>query len=292
MKRALIAALIVCVTGVAYASLFGQAHAAFKRAMIVATGGNVTTYTTNGVTYRVHTFTNSGTFWAAQNLSVRTLIVASGGCGDCSGGGGGGLIDTNLSITSGSYQIIVGGVQPTRQAQGSNSAAFSLTAIGGGGGRRYQQVGGSGGSGGGAGHSWNMQISGGSGTSGQGYAGGTTPQATGFDPIFPASGGGGAGGAGGAAVVPATGGAGGLGKVSDITGASLFYAGGGGGASILGTTQFGIGGSGVGGNGGSTNSAATSGMNGSGGGGGGASDQRLITPGSGGSGIVIVRYAQ
>lgn len=114
-----------------------------------------------------------------------------------------------------------------------------------------------------------------------------------------AGGGGGSGAAGAHGVtncnVSGNGGNGGNGTASSITGSSVTYAGGGGGATDNGigaTYTAGTGGAGGGGNGGSgkAGTQATSGSANTGGGGGGAGVQPTSNGGSGGSGFGVIRY--
>lgn len=87
-----------------------------------ATGGttaDVANYNGTGQTWRVHTFTTSGTFTATTVVrAFSTLIVgAGGGCGSRGngagggpgGGGGGGVTeDTAAVLTAGAHTIVVG----------------------------------------------------------------------------------------------------------------------------------------------------------------------------------------
>lgn len=225
-----------------------------------------------------------------------SYFIASGGGSSSSYGGGGGaggyLTGTGISVSSGTaYTITIGAGgagqigSTTIGIQGSQSTAFGYSPVGGGyGGTNNPSNGGSGGSGGGAG-SGGTSGSGGSGTSGQGNAGGgqviTSP--------YPSGGGGGAGAIGGTGSGSVSGG-GGVGITSTISGASVYYCGGGSGGyrdNLSGTgTAPGSGGGGAGGN------STVNGSNGTantGGGGGGAGAAN--TGGSGGSGIVIIAYA-
>jgi hypothetical protein len=242
---------------------------------IVATGGDITTL--GG--YKYHTFTSSGTFQVTSGSgSVSYFIVAGGGGGgrgnsggnEAGGGGAGGLIQGSQNISVASYSIIIGGGGGS-ETQGSNSSAFSQTAIGGGRGASGGGSAGSGGSGGGGAHN---QTSGGSGTTGQGNSGGTPNTGS-------RGGGGGGAGAPGASVGP-----GGSGLIPTI--ATTFYAGGGAGC-VPGATQ-----SGGAGGGGSSPGSYGNGGNGTtntGGGGGGNYDPgSSYVGGSGGSGIVVIRY--
>ena len=76
-------------------AVVGGGGAAVVEVGLTATGGNVTTYTANGETFRVHTFTSSGSFTIAalgqqySNLSILVVGGGSGGYSTCSGGGGG-----------------------------------------------------------------------------------------------------------------------------------------------------------------------------------------------------------
>jgi hypothetical protein len=238
------------------------------------------TITTSG-SYRIHTFTSSGTFTVPSGFSAASdvLIVAGGGGTgyDVGGGGGaGGLLSQSPTLSSGSYSITIGGGGGSGQsgsAQGSdggNTTAFGFTAIGGGGGGAYPSNinGRSGGSGGGAGTN---NGSGGSGTSGQGYAGGTSAGS-----YWGSGAGGGAGGAGSNGVTN-TQVAGGAPVYSSISGTNTAYAGGGYGNSDGGTIRST-----------GTNASGTSvGFYGFGANGTGAPNG---SPYSGNSGVVIIRY--
>ena len=288
-----------------------------------ASGGDIIDTEIAGVAYRIHMFKSTGnsTFTVTKGGEVEYLIVAGGGGGgnDHGGGGGaGGLLQGVTNVTAQAYTIAVGaggtGSPAVRSAasgpgaNGGNSTAFGLTAIGGGGGgggsaasSTNGQTGGSGGGGSGYG---NPRLAG-AGTAGQGNNGGGG--GAGNAPDYQGSGGGGAGSVGRNGSSTAINPDGGQGIVSSITGTNTYFAGGGGGCSgydTLGT--FGYGGNGGGGNG-ATGGAATGGTrpaeNGqpnTGGGGGGANRHAAGGPrhtaqsvgpaGSGGSGIVIIRY--
>ena len=276
--------------------------------IVSATGGTETTITDGGVTYRVHTFTSSGTLTVTSGGDVEYLVVAGGGGGGkgaYGGGGGGGAggyrssvvgessgggasAEPKLTVLAGSYAVTVGAgglgstVSTSTGGNGNNSVFASITAVGGGGaGSVTSSTGVSGGSGGGGGGNLG---SGGSATSNQGYAGGTSgPYSA---PNYPAAGGGGAGAVG---VSPASsssaGGNGGDGVSSSITGSAVTRAGGGGGSTEV--SSAGAGGAGGGGDGGA--GAGGAGQNGTpntGGGGGGG----FASTGNGGSGVVIIRY--
>jgi hypothetical protein len=251
----------------------------------------------------------NGSVWLAITGATQGvyLVVGGGGGGGTSvfaagggGGAGGFLTGTFFANVSTSYSIVVGS-GGSAGISGGNSSAFGVTAIGGGhGGGNVNPPngtlsGGNGGSGGGS----SQDNSAGSGTAGQGFAGGLGRG----DPHR----GGGGGGASQAGFSGVNNGTGGAGIASSITGASVFYAGGGGGggqnqgggqdATLPGAG--GIGGGGQGGFGGpdGSGSVATNGVAGTagtgGGGGGGARiyQYAYTTGGTGGSGVVIAAYA-
>ena len=234
--------------------------------------------------------------------TVEVLVVAGGGGGGSwhgGGGGGGGLIYSSaVSVTPGSAATVTvgaggagggntnAGTSPNGGGNGGNSVFSSLTAIGGGGGGSYSNNGSSGGSGG-AGTNWSVSATGGSATSGQGFAGGSNNGEINY--------GGGGGGAGGTAKGLSNN-SGGDGLPYNISGIQTYYSGGGGAGTYPGyqnDTSYGYGGLGGGGNGGNgPHGGGTTPGNGSsntGGGGGGVADLYKIG-GAGGSGIVIVRY--
>jgi hypothetical protein len=259
------------------------------------TGGTETTITEDGIDYKVHTFTSSGTLTMVAPGEVEYLVVAGGGAGGETGstshaGGGGGagglLLGYNLNITS-TQTITVGdgGTTVTGQAggDGGNSSIGSLvTAIGGGGGGGGATSPGNGRSGGSGGGSSNRRTStggGGAGTVGQGFAGGNSGSSG------RGGGGGGADGAGGIAT-GSNGGAGGASWSISISGTPTRYAGGGGGGD---DNNVALGGTSSGGNGATSSVAATAGVVNTGGGGGGAGYANLSAA-NGGSGIVIIRY--
>jgi len=229
------------------------------------------------------------------------LIVGGGGAGAKnhagSGGAGGLLTATGLSLTGGNaYTVTIGagGAAVTSASDGnygsdsilSGTGITTLTAGGGGGGG--DNSGGSAGldgratNGNGGGGAYNG--AGGAGD-GAGFDGGT--QST-TSPQYGTGGGGGAGGAGGAGT-PTAGGAGGIGLANDIleTGTDVYYAGGGGGASYNDNAAAAAGGIG-GGGAGSASGPGGAGTANTGGGGGGVHNSSP-TSGAGGSGIVILR---
>lgn len=235
-----------------------------------------------------------------SSVSASYLVVAGGGSGANGiggGGGAGGLLTGTASLNPAlSYTITVGaGGTGSAGANayvngnaGSNSSALGVTATGGGYGGTYNSAGGAGGSGGGGGT--DAQV-GGTGVSGQGYAGGTANNA------YPQqSGGGGGAGAVGANATNSNAGNGGVGVASSISGTSTYYAGGGGGSFNADSTgAVGSGGNGGGSAGGnavpSSNATANTG-GGSGGGGYKSSGGGFFSKGSGngGSGVVIISY--
>jgi len=218
-----------------------------------------------------------------QTYSVDYLVVAGGGGGaqgNAGGGGGGGYLASSSVLSIGTaYSVTIGaggtGASYMSNTSGANSALGSIaSAIGGGyGGARSGRPGGSGGSGGGGGADVGTNANPGSGTSGQGYAGGSGTDS----PYYQGGGGGGASAAGSGP----NGGAG-------LNWQSLgnYYAGGGGGGA---NSYPGSGGAGGGGNGTTTGTPGAGTANT--GGGGGSSNGSGGIGGNGGSGVVIIRYA-
>jgi hypothetical protein len=257
-----------------------------------ATGGNIST----AGTYTIHEFTSSGSFIVSGDVSVDILIVAGGAGGGTQVGGGGGagglIYKVNQSVSSGSYNITIGGGGspgtalnsggPGPGGYGGNSSALGYTSIGGGGGGWYSGGNGrSGGSGGGAGGN----ASPGSGTSGQGNSGGNPRNGD-----WTGGGGGGAGARGqhGTEAPGGWSGDGGAGLSYDISGVSKYYAGGGGGCNDQNRNDTGSAGLGGGGHGTGNGYLPGSGTPNTGGGGGGQRDTHA--GGAGGSGVVIIRY--
>lgn len=266
-------------------------------------------------TYSVSRSTSGGGLTLGLDFEVEYLVVGGGGSGGTAGGnagqntwgagggGAGGFRTGNTTLVNNSYTVVVGagGVAPTYSASttstgidGGSSQFGDFGVLGGGGGAGGDSANGgdgrSGASGGGGGSKYSNP--GGSGTAGQGFAGGSARggNTTSANNRAAGGGGGGAGGAGGnAASGSSVAGAGGAGLASSITGTSRTYAGGGGGGArdLFGGQTLGAGGSG-GGGAGSTTGNATSGTDGLGGGGGGSGADGK--GGDGGDGIVIVRY--
>jgi hypothetical protein len=264
----------------------------------LATGGSLISYEKiNGKTYKVHVFESSGALQFTRGGEVLYLIVAGGGGGGEGGGGGGGLLYGTTSVGNGSYPIVIGsgGTGSTNGAavgtNGTSSSFNEITTTGGGrGGTTTTAAGAAGGSGGGGRRDGGG--AGGLGTIGQGFAGGTSPSGA----FRGAAGGGGAGGVGlpgeGTGVNTAEkGGGGGPGLAINITGSTVYYAGGGAGAAE-GIGGQGLGGLGGGGNGGFAGQATQQpGAANTGGGGGGRAQLNGVgAAGAGGSGIVIIAY--
>ena len=280
-------------------SLYGIAN---NTAGAKATGGVIS----SDSSYFYHSFYATDTFTPTQSLTCDYLVVAGGGgggsgsngyggAGGGAGGlrstvtatGGGGTLETPLSVTATAYTITVGagGAGATNAAgtAGSNSTFSTITSTGGGQGAGVTGTvaGGTGGSGGGSFYTQN----GGAGTANQGYAGGKETVANGNA----GGGGGGAGAVGSNAAASQVAGAGGIGVATAISGASVYYAGGGGGGAPATGGAGGLGGGGAGGAG----VVGTKGTIGTGGGGGGVGISGTpIASGAGGSGVVIIRYAR
>lgn len=273
-----------------YASSLAIAHRSTTDPL-TSTGDTATSYTAlNGDTWRVHTWTGSGSFVCGTNLSVQVLVVGGGGGGGnflAGGGGGGGLVyNASKAITPGTYTVTVGAggagsLTPTSPGgNGGNSSALGITAFGGGGGGSINSpAGGSGGCGGGG---W---------TPGTGSQGGNGNSGVGF------GGGGGGGASGSPGVSPGTVQRGQDGLAFSISGSSVTYAGGGGGwnDSGMATASNNAGGAGGGGAGGvgsmTSGSGAANAVNGTDGlGGGGGGTDRIGNGGNGGCGVVIIAY--
>ena len=284
-----------------------------KAPEVIASGGTVTDIAQGGQLFRVHTFTSDGTFEVARGGDVEYLVVGGGGAGGNGwggGGGGGGVITGLASLSPQTYSIVVGagGLQSSTEdgtsdnrvagGDGGNSSAFGFTAIGGGGGGASRtEDGRPGGSGGGGARG----TSGALGTPGQGNNGGNSLGGPWSDSSGIGAGGGGAGQPGFDSTAVANQSAkGGDGISSSITGFSVFYAGGGGGANSQSGDESrydnrnaglpGLGGGGRGQNRSNNDIRPTQSGAPNTGGGGGGSDTRYMPASFGGSGIVIVRY--
>jgi hypothetical protein len=240
----------------------------------VATGGAITTSVIGDTTYRVHTFTATGSssFVVSNpgNLGPAEYLIVGGGGGGATdlevggAGGGGGFLTGSLFLNAQTYPVVVGaggasGTGPDSQAgggtngtNGGNSSVFGLTALGGGGGGTRSQVGRNGASGGGSG---DFGGGPGLGTVGQGFDAFGAGTANDPSSILDTGGGGGAGGRAGSPNRWSPG----PGRFSDIANAT-----------------FGRGGN-VAGDGGAVVGAANTGNGGS-------------SARAGGSGIVVIRY--
>lgn len=204
----------------------GTAAAQTCAALNIATGGTVTQITQNNQVFCVHRFDGSGSFALNQPRNVDYLIVGGGGGAGTGGGGAGGMLEGTIARTAANYTVTVGagGAATTgfnfSGTTGGNSSVFGIVANGGGGGGRAGAGGNglAGGSGGGAARDSNPANSrvGGTGISGQGFAGADNVAGS-------TNAGGGGGGAGG----PGNGINGGPGRASSITGTAVTYAGGG-----------------------------------------------------------------
>ena len=265
------------------------------------TGGTITTYSSGGISYRVHSFTSSSNFVASIAGTVDMLIVGGGGGGGnyLGGGGAGGaaLLVQSRDITAATYAVSVGaggagaasntanGSQGTGSYFGSDYASTYLFARPGGGGAGHGN-GSASTSGTYAVGTAAVTISGtgnGGGGSSAGASGGV-----GYDPtdrsvsapsgetwtLYTNNAGGngthggdhsagGGGGAGGAGVNGSVSGNGGVGQQINIDGNNYYWGGGGGGGGINRVSSGSNGG--LGGGGGGSNQA-----NGSGDGGGSA----------------------
>ena len=273
----------------------------------------------NSNTSSMEVFIGSST-WAnvasstTPSYTVQYLAVAGGaGAGSNyagSGGGGGGLLAAQTTVVPGTaYSITIGAggagavASAGLGANGSNTTFGSLAiAVGGGGGSGYGYPNGYPGGSGGGGPTLNgapdTYNPGGSGTAGQGFAGGSGIRVSGTPSSMMAAGGGGAGGVGGngQAVAYGTSGAGGPGLLSTISGSANFYAGGGGGGGCAYNPYYSgnnVGGQGGGGSGtfGGIGVAGTANTGGGGGGGGNDAGNTQYASGAGGSGIVIISYS-
>lgn len=260
-----------------------------------ATGGTITT---SGL-YRIHSFTtvgSSSTFTVTTSTTIDYLVIAGGGGGGVGrggGGGAGGVKAGTITLTAGSYTITVGagGASVINDLQGGDGGSSSIgtlivTTGGGGGGGWLTTSGRNGGSGGGA--SAGNTLTGGTGISGEGFAGSIRLNSE-------------TGGGGGGAGAASSGKNGAIGITSTITGTIRYYAGGGGAGSsnsniglAFGGTYEVANGTYGGGNGMYTNGrkpAFTDALANTGGGGGGGEGFNGPS-GAGGSGIVIIRYLQ
>jgi hypothetical protein len=271
-----------------------------------STGATFSDITDGGVDYRLAVFdTGTGSLVVTDDVDVEYLVIGGGGAGATSifeggpGGGAGGLV-TNyggapLAVAPGSYAVAVGAgsatAQDARAANGGDSSFAGVVAVGGSAGtnRGLSLAGGS---------------SGGNGRSAPGAPGAASQGNTGGLWVADPHCGGGGGGAGapgeasddGAGVI---GGKGGDGLSCAITGAAVYYAGGGGSGNWINTGRVvkvgGVGGGGNGAGGANGVGYGDAGVDGLGGGGGGGYRWYLQDPitswgGKGGDGVVIVRW--
>ncbi len=104
-----------------------------------AAGGTVTTYTRNGRTYRVHTFTAGSTFTVTSAGAPFTVLVVGGGGGSTAAGGGtvavgggGGVINARrATLPVGPLDVTVGAGGPPGAPGGASALAAVGTAPGG-----------------------------------------------------------------------------------------------------------------------------------------------------------------
>lgn len=210
---------------------------------------------------------------ALSSFTVEYVATAGGGGGGrhyAGGGGAGGLHQGTLSIESGSYTVTIGAGGTGGSAyngdagnNGSDTVYLDNSILGGGGGgaRDNGETGKAGGSGGGG--AGGNPTTAGAGTSGQGANGGT-----GYDNGGSSQGGGG-GGALGVGSSGTSGRSGGTGFSSSISGSTVTYSQGGGGATA--TTR------GVSGGGANTGAGGYGGESG-------------VNGGNGASGVVVLKY--
>jgi len=291
-----------------------------------ATGGTITTYSSGGVSYRVHTFTSSGNFVSNNVGTVDAIVVGGGGGGKSYGGGGGGGSVIHLQskpVTASTYAIVLA-------AGGAGSASdTTVTSANDGGTTTFAGYSATGGGGGGGYNDKAARTGANSGGSGPyiltSPGAGTAPSDTdAYDTIYggntggafvngtnyPSGGGSGAGANGGTpASAAANGGNGGAGVQINIDGNDYYWGGGGAGSVYTYTSgnggNGGIGGGGGGADGGTGGAGinnggspaagvnAVGGVGGTNTGGGGGGGNHVGGPfngGAGGSGIVIVRY--
>jgi len=131
-------------------------------------GDNSYTVEEDGIFYRVHEFTSSGTFSVQAAAEYRVLVIAGGGAnGRYGGGGAGGMQDRFLDLTAGDITVTVGAAGIGGNG-GSSSFGSHISCSGGGLGGADQVNGSGGGSGGGGGSSNNNNGTGQGGGTGMG----------------------------------------------------------------------------------------------------------------------------
>lgn len=252
-------------------------------------GGTINEYEYNGVKYKSHVFLDDGELNvevlddnSGSILTLDVLLVGGGGGGGFSsngyggGGGGGGFLLTTTKVRVGNYTVEIGRGGNGNQ-NGSATKFNQLIAYGGGAGGPPFQNGINGASGGGGG--LGTVTSGGTGISGQGFAGSSVTVTS-----FLSSGGGGGAGEKALDITELyTAGNGGGGRRNNyIDGINRYYSGGGGGV-----RSFSPGLGGAGGGGSQRSGFDKDGSQNTGGGGAGGIGN---TVGSGGDGILIIRY--
>lgn len=231
-----------------------------------ALGGTITTASIGGITYKIHTFTTTGTttftvYSAPANFQIEYLVVAGGGGGGMDmggGGGGGGVLAGTANITAPRIlQVTVGaggwgapganqlrgdgaGPQPAGHqytipaTNGANSSltgvGISVTAVGGGaGGSSYfAYTPGPTGNSGGSGGGASGYSNGGTVSGGTGTAGQGFAGGDGGGQYY-SGGGGGAGGPGRSSGATGREATGGPGILNSIFGTPYYWGGGGGG---------------------------------------------------------------
>lgn len=274
------------------------------------TGGTITTHTSGGVNYRVHTFTSNGSLVYPIANTISILIVAGGGAGGAGTGGGGGagglIYIPSYSLASGTWTCNIGnggiGDSTDVGTAGGNTiftnGSRTLTALGGGYGGSTENTSSyaasDGGSGGGGTDYYNPANNPGNATQPANTSDGVnTYNSTGFGnqggggDNVPQTGWGG-GGAGGypTSTAAAASTYGGDGKQYDISGSNAYYAAGGQGGS--GNSSYANSTNSIGGSHNGSNGTAGAANTGSGGGGGWSHSGG--TGGNGGTGVIIVRY--
>ena len=94
-----------------------------------ATGGTITTVGS----YKVHTFTSSGTFTPSADGTVDIMLVAGGAAGGSNLGGGGGaggvLVSTGVSVSNQGYTITIGAGGTTTQGANQSGPGSNTTGL-------------------------------------------------------------------------------------------------------------------------------------------------------------------
>lgn len=193
-----------------------------------ATGGTTTdisNYNDSGETWRVHTFTSSGTFSVTRSVGIypfRVLVVGGGGKYNYNGGAGGGGVNEQMSVA-----LPVGDIPVTVGAVSQDSSLGSyVTALAGGDSGILNQLnnplrggpGESGAAGGGGGGGSN-----GGGGGGAGDPGGNGGSGSSNYPAPGGGGGGGGAGGNGTSAANSRGGNGGPGVAKSTSGSLVYY---------------------------------------------------------------------